>query len=244
MKVRRFALRAAALSLVLAFAASGASIALAETTPQVSVNGRVFSYPGTSTVSVSDWVNYSLAPAVYVAPVNATRKINARRRRVEFTAPRNGLELNTAGAISALQAAVDESPTVRRTAGRTAVHDAGTESHPVRQDDHDRVEAAQDLPLRQHQGHQDLPLRHRYAALSHPHRHVRHRTQGEEPVVDQSRRCLGQGYAGLHQARVRATRWAPGRSTSIAAGTTRAFASTARRTSARSGTLRAMDACA
>jgi lipoprotein-anchoring transpeptidase ErfK/SrfK len=50
---------------------------------------------------VANYVN-GLAASFKIAPVNATRKINAKRRRVDFTAPRNGRTLDTAGSVKAI----------------------------------------------------------------------------------------------------------------------------------------------
>jgi lipoprotein-anchoring transpeptidase ErfK/SrfK len=98
------------LGMVLAATVSGASVATAQTPLDVSANGRTFTYTGGS---VADFLNHTVAPGVYVAPVNATRKINAKRRRIDFTPPSNGVKLNVdASLVNSVQAAVDESPTV------------------------------------------------------------------------------------------------------------------------------------
>jgi lipoprotein-anchoring transpeptidase ErfK/SrfK len=116
MKVRRFALHTVTVGLALSFAMSGASIALAETQPQVKANGVVYTYPGatvgTGTAAVTAWVSGPLAQAVNRAPATATRSPNSKKRRIDFTAPRNGVTLDVAGSISKLEAAIAETSTL------------------------------------------------------------------------------------------------------------------------------------
>jgi lipoprotein-anchoring transpeptidase ErfK/SrfK len=109
MKVRRFALRTAMLGMVLACTVSGASVALAlPATLNVSAAGiplGAYSYDASDTAAaqagVAGFVN-SVAPGFKVNAVNATRRINAKRRRVEFTAPADGRALDIGGSQTAI----------------------------------------------------------------------------------------------------------------------------------------------
>ncbi len=108
MKVRRFALRAVGVGLALTFVASGASVAFADApTLPLTINAAGLSYTvnDAKTMDVAGFVN-NVATAVNVAPVNATRNINAKKKRVDFTPPANGQALDTAGSVSALQSLI------------------------------------------------------------------------------------------------------------------------------------------
>lgn len=110
MRVRTFVLRGLAMSLVFAFAVSGASVALADVvTLPITVNagGNYFPVADAKTLDVDAFVNGPLAAGVERAPVNASRKLNARKVRFDFTAPVDGVVLDRAGSAAILRAFVE-----------------------------------------------------------------------------------------------------------------------------------------
>ena len=107
MKVRRFFLHSVALGMAVTFILPGASVALAEgTLPlEVTAAGKSFSVADAATLDaagIEAFVNGTVAPLVDVDPIDATRKVNASRRRIEFTAPVNGWELDRTASITAI----------------------------------------------------------------------------------------------------------------------------------------------
>ena len=109
MTVRRFALRAIAMSMVVAVTVSGASVALAATaTLNVSAAGialGAYSYDASATAvdeaAVTSFVN-GISPSFKIDAVDARRKINAKRRRIDFTAPANGRALDIGASTAAM----------------------------------------------------------------------------------------------------------------------------------------------
>jgi len=110
MKVRRLVLRTAAMSMALAFALSGASAVFADSVAlplTVNAAGKMFSVPDAKAINVADYVNNTIAPAVDQEAVNATRKVNAKKRRFDFTEPVNGVTLDRANSILAFQMMIE-----------------------------------------------------------------------------------------------------------------------------------------
>jgi lipoprotein-anchoring transpeptidase ErfK/SrfK len=102
------------LGVALACTVSGASVALAlPATVSVKAAGvslGAYSYDASDTAAaqagVAGFVN-SVAPGFKIGAVNATRRINAKRRRVEFTAPANGRALDTNGSVNTIAAEIN-----------------------------------------------------------------------------------------------------------------------------------------
>lgn len=117
MRLRNVTGRVVALAL-LTIAFVPATIAMADPlvppqlhTLSVTANGvtRTLDLTGSSvdtvavTAAVQSWVGNNVS-AFAVSPVNATRRLNARKRRVDFTAPRNGSRLDMGASVSAMTA--------------------------------------------------------------------------------------------------------------------------------------------
>lgn len=142
MKIRRMTLRILAASLALAFVVSGASVAMAVPVLSpltVTASGKTFTHPTPSSLlvttstadaaAIAGWVS-SIAAAVDVSPVNPTRKIVPKKRKVTFTAGRTGFKLDQSAAANAIAAELIAAATTDPARAPQTLALAGTETAP------------------------------------------------------------------------------------------------------------------